>query len=115
MIIFLARAANIVRRDMVEMQTIFSGSFDPDCQVKSVPQSLITLVSMIQDGLNIRYQSGDGITQPTLTISQLLLFNSSKRRRTGSTVVHHSKTKEPRLPIYVGLTVHARTRKRELI
>ncbi|KAL5005325.1 hypothetical protein ScPMuIL_018781 [Solemya velum] len=113
--ICLARAANIVRRDMVDMQMNFNGSFSSDCQVKSVPQSLVALVSMIQDGSNIRSQSGNVVTQTTLSIAQLLLFNRSKRRRTGSKAVYHNKTKEPSLPIYLGLTVHARTRKRELI
>ena len=35
----LARAAKIVRRDIPDLQTKFTGSFDPDCQVKSVPCS----------------------------------------------------------------------------
>ncbi len=45
--ICLARAAKIVRRDMFEMQAKFTGSFDQDCQVKSVPHSLMALMNMI--------------------------------------------------------------------
>ena len=48
--IHLARAANIVRRDMLKMTTSFSGSFDTLCQEESVPNSLIALVSMILNG-----------------------------------------------------------------
>ncbi len=48
--ICLARAAKIVRRDMLKLQSTFTGTFDKDCQVKSVPHSLLTLVSMIHQG-----------------------------------------------------------------
>ena len=34
----LARAAKIVRRDMLKLEANFTGSFDKDCQIKSVPQ-----------------------------------------------------------------------------
>ncbi len=44
----------MIRRDMFEQEAQFTGSFDQDCQIKSVPQSLLTLVSMIQDGANIK-------------------------------------------------------------
>lgn len=39
--ICLARAAKIVRRDMLKLQSTFTGTFDKDCQVKSVPHSLV--------------------------------------------------------------------------
>ena len=41
--------------------------------------------------------------------------DSSIRRRDGSTAIHHNKTRETPLAIYVGLTVHAMTRKRGLV
>ena len=37
--ICLAKAAKIVRRDMLELRAMFTGSFDQDCQQKSVPKS----------------------------------------------------------------------------
>ena len=40
--ICLARAAKIVRRDMLKTQSSFTGTFDQNCQVKSIPQSLLT-------------------------------------------------------------------------
>lgn len=113
--ICLARAATIVRREMFQTAATFTGSFEGDCQVKSVPQSLLTLVAMILDGPNIKSQSGDGVTQATLSTAQLLQYNSSIHRRVGSTTMRHNKDRETPLPIYVGLTVHARTRKRDLI
>ena len=38
--VHLARAANIVRRDMFKMKNKFSGSFGTKCQEDSVPVSL---------------------------------------------------------------------------
>ena len=45
--VHLPRAATIVRRDMLKMKNEFSGSFDAQCQEKSVPVSLLALVSMV--------------------------------------------------------------------
>ena len=70
---------------------------------------------MILNGPNIKSQSGDGVPQATLSTARLLQYNCSIQRRAGSTSVRHHKDRETPLPIYVGLTVHARTRKRDLI
>ena len=59
---------------MFEMQAKFTGSFDQDSQVKSVPHSLLALVNMIHD---IKSQS---VSQATLSTAQLLQHNSSVRR-----------------------------------
>lgn len=113
----LARAAKIVRRDMLQLHATFTGSFDESCQVNSVPQSLLSIVAMILDGPDIQSQSQSvsGTHQASLSIAQLLQYNSSARRRTGSAGIRHNKARETPLPIYVGLTVHARTRKRDLV
>jgi len=110
-----SRAAKIVRRDMNDLQIKFSGSFEPECQLNSVPQSLLSIVAMIHGGSNIASQSPDGVNQETLSMAQLLMFNSARQKRERNINVYHSKIREPPLPIYVGLTVHARTRKRDLI
>ena len=49
-----ARAAKIVRRDMLKLQSTFTGTFTKDCQVKSVPSSLLPLISMIHRGPSIK-------------------------------------------------------------
>jgi len=61
--ICLARAAKTVRKDMLKLQSTFTGTFDKDCQVKSVPHSLLTLVSMIHRGPSIKVQGVDGFFQ----------------------------------------------------
>ena len=97
---------------MFEMQAHFTGSFDQDCQMKSVPHSLLALVNMIHSGPGINSQR---MSQATLSTAQLLQYNNSVCRRAKSIGAHHNKSRETPLPIYVGLTVHARTRKRDLI
>jgi len=72
--ICLARAAKIVRRDILDMEAKFTGSFDQDCQKKSVPHSLLALVDMIHNGPNIKSKS---MSQVTLSIAQLLQYNTS--------------------------------------
>ncbi len=68
---------------------------------------------MIQDGANS--PTITSAIQSALSVAQFLLYNSSVRRRAESTGTYHSKTRETPLPIYVVLTVHARTRKHDLI
>lgn len=38
--ICLAKAAKIVQRDMLKLQSTFTGTFEKDCKMKSVPHSL---------------------------------------------------------------------------
>jgi len=114
----LARAANIVRRDMFKMKNQFNGSFEEKCQEESVPASLLALVAMVVNGPNIEAQtSSSAMPQPILTISQLLLYNSLVRRRKNqsTSTIRHNKDRETPLPIYLGMMVHTKTRKRELV
>ena len=113
--ICLARAAKIVRKDMLKLQSTFTGTFNKDCQVKSVPNSLLTLVSMIHRGPSIKAQGVDGFSQATLSVAQLLQYNCFVRQRHEAAGVHHNKARETPLPVYIGLNIHARTRKREVI
>ena len=114
--IHLARAANIVRRDMLKIKTAFSGSFDTYCQEDSVPHTLTGLVGMVLNGSNIRDQPNHlCIPVPTLAISQLLVFNFSARRRESTTdPIEHSHHQETPVPVYLGLLMHTKTRKRDL-
>lgn len=115
--IILAKAAKIVRRDLLAMEkTDFHGKFENDCQEKSVSQSLLSLVKMIMGGPNIETQSSNVIeAQATLTIAQLIRFNCTVRRRKDTLAMYHTKEREPPLPIYLGLLLHAETRKRGLV
>ena len=113
----LARAAQTVRKDMFKAYPSFNGSFPDRCQEDSVPQLLLSLVSMILEGPSIKDQSCQ-VSTPCLTIAQLLRYNSVKHGRKGAapdTHVRHSINQETPLPVYVSLMLHAHTRKRELV
>lgn len=116
--VHLARAAKIVRRDMLNMENQFCGSFEPNSQEESVPKSLLALVAMVLNGASIEAQSSSSITQPVLTISQLLMSNSTVRRQKNeqaSCPTRRTQGRETPLPIYLGVLVHTKTRKRELV
>ena len=111
----LLKAAAIVRRHMFDMSYKFNGTFEEGCQESSVPDSLVALVSMILDGTNIGGDPELTTTQSALSIAQLMQFNSHARRRKGSIGTRHKLSNETPLPIYLGLELHAHTRKRQLI
>lgn len=113
--ICLAKAADIIRRDMLKKNVQFDGSFLSDCQEDSVPMNLMSLISMIMDGPNITKKETQEARQSALSIAQILKYNSCVRRREGSTGIYHSKGRETPLPIYIGMMIHGHTRKRELV
>ena len=95
---------------------LFNGTFGDNCQQASIPESLKTLVSMILGGPNIASQSSNIVdAQTTLSISQLLLFNSTKQHRSEKYANYHSIDREPPLPIYFGLLIHGETRRHGLV
>lgn len=111
----MSRVADIVRRDMFTNDCPpFNGTFTDDCQQRSVPSSLLTLVSMILHGSSImnevNYQS-----QAALSLSQLLLHNSVRHMKTESTDTRHSRDREPPLPLFLGAYVHSKTRSKDMI
>ena len=114
--VHLAKAAEIVRRDMLKMKNEFRGSFDAKCQEKSVPVSLLALVSMVLYGTNITTQtSSASMPQPALTLSQMLMYNCLLHQSKTATPTRHSQDRETPLPTYLGIPVHTKTRKRALV
>ena len=95
----------------------FEGSFKENCQNDSVPKSLLSLIQMILYGPNIEDQTTNSTRlQASLSISQLIKYNSYIRRRDGEVKKERrNKTRETPLPLYVALSIHAKTRSRELI
>ena len=115
--VHLARAAQIVRRHMFDPKP-FTGSFEENCQEKSVPHMLLALVSMVLEGPSIKDQIRECSTPAALSIAQILKYNSVKHMRKQadtSSAVRHSSAQETPLPIYIGLLLHAQTHKRDLV
>ena len=110
-----AKGSKITRNNIFEGQTFqFSGNFPPGCQNDSVPSSLLCLVSMLLNGPNITDQDTE-VSQACLTIAQLIVFNAKKSASSVNKKSRHSHEREPLLPIYIGLNVHAQTRSRKLV
>ena len=70
---------------------------------------------MIHRCPSIKAQGIDGFSQATLSVSQLLQYNCFVRQQHEASGVHHNKVRETPIPVYIGLNIHARTRKREVI
>ena len=112
----LLRATNIIRHDILSTCVKFDGTFHTGCQQNSVPNSLKTFIGMVLGGPNITMQCSNMIeAQTTLTLAQLVIVHMIKCRSKGTTSSYHSTDHEPPLPIYLGLMLHAKTRKRDLI
>ena len=119
--IHLMHTAKLIRQELfVGNSGDFNGSFDENSQKNSIPQTLITLIGMLLEGPG-NCDANDN--QATLTISQLIKFNAVKRpRRTllvdagqRGPIVRHSVNQETPMPIYLGIMLHAATRKKKLV
>ena len=112
----LAKVASIVRNDILEHKGFsFAGCFPLECQEKSIPTSLKSLVSMIINGLNLKDQNYCE-SQACLTVCQTIIFNTKKRSaESSSSKPRHVAPREPPLPLYIGFNMHPLTRSKTLI
>ena len=110
----LTKCASIIRRDLLKQKSHFQGNFSPDCQTDALPQTLRCLVGMILGGANIETQSLAKDEQSALSVAQLIFFNYRSSRKTRP-LTNHSTDREPPLPVYLGMKIHAETRKKGLV
>ena len=101
------KTAKLIRNDMLHMSTQFSGSFPSDCQETAVPQSLLTLINTLLYGNEL---TSDAYSQPAISLSQLIMFDSIKRSKENTKSLYHSYSRETPLPVYLGMMVHCQTR-----
>ena len=107
----LAKTARLVRRDIFNHKSQpFNGTMD---QKKSIPESLLVLMSMLLTGPIITCDN-KAKTQAALSIAQLVKFNCVKRCGSRKKTIHTQEQETP-LPLYMGLKIHAQTRSRSLI
>ena len=90
----LERTANIVREEMFNESSSVTGSVTQGCQKGSVPQGLLSLVTMILEGPNAKCQLTAKPSQAALTLAQLLKFNSVKHARKTEQCTRHIKSQE---------------------
>ncbi|CAH1160137.1 unnamed protein product [Phaedon cochleariae] len=111
----LSKAAAIVRKEIKQSNVSFPYKFEEGSQQHAVPSSLMSIVSMILYGCNIKKRScSNSQTQPALTISQLLLFNC-KSERSNPNVMYHQRIREPPIAVGLGLYIHTHTRQRQIL
>ncbi len=114
----LLRAASIVRKDLFSKKNEFKGSLI-DAQYQDLPKSLNMLVEMILSGTDICHETGPeyNLKDIASSMTQLLVFNAVKRVKKDSKHVRtrHPLDRETMLPLYMGLTVHNKTRRKDLV
>ncbi len=110
----IAKITKEIRKEIFAFEHFkFSGSFPENCRSTSVPYNLKLLVAMLLEGTNADIDS-----QACLTITQLTLFNSKKKSTKNAAESkrgRHTPSREPTLPLYLGLKVHALTRSKKLV
>lgn len=113
--IILAKAAKILRRHMVEHKCKFEGSLYENSVYDSLPSALLQFICMIEHGADIKSQLRFGATITDLAMAQLLQYNCFAKYKEGAITQRHSRDRETPLPVYIGMSVHAKTRKRHLV
>jgi len=113
--VIMSHVADFIRRDIFGNKCpSFDGSFADDCQHRSVPPSLLTLIAMILYGTNIKHEANYQ-SQTALSLSQLLVFNSVRHLNTEASDTRHSRDREPPLPLFLGACIHSKTRSKDLV
>ena len=95
---------------MVTVNSLRTSIYLLNCQVDSVPPSLLSIVYMLT-GYECNKDSGNetlNSSNPALSIAQLIQFNSVKHRD-GSKHLRYSADKETPLSIYITLLIHSET------
>ena len=72
------------------------------------------LVSMILNGSNLKDQDKRD-SQACLTIGQSIIYNTKGKTSRTAVKTRHTLEREPPLPIYIGINVHALSRSKTLI
>ena len=97
----------------------FLGSFESNCQDVSVPPLLLHLVEQILKGTGIQSKSGEKtnpVNNAALSISQLIVFNAKEKGKNDPNTSQRSNVdRETPLPLYLGIMIHSKTRKRSVI
>lgn len=83
--------------------------------VSGTSETLLYLLTMILEGPNAKRQSSTKPSQVALTLAQLLKFNSVKHARKTEKCTRHVKIQETPLPVYIGVMLHVKTRKKDLM
>ncbi|KAE8744656.1 hypothetical protein FOCC_FOCC008717 [Frankliniella occidentalis] len=96
-----------VRKSVFSSEIKFTGSFSENCEESCIPPTLLALVNMLLYGSSILAECR--ASKPAVSISQLVLANMLKRKPSGN-IVRFNQTREPPLPLYIGLSLFSSSR-----
>ena len=113
--IHLAKAADIIRKEMLNHKTKRNNQFEEGSGEESIPPSLLQFVCNVEHGVDIKSHLKHGVVKSDLAIAQLLQYNCYTKDKGGSAIHRHSKDHETPFAVYIGMIVFAKTRKRQLI
>ena len=115
--ICLERAACIIRKEILIKQddkklsnknnVISKEILSSQSEIDFISPPVMSFINMVLNGSNVD-TSDKKRSSSALTIAQLIQFNTAKQQQ-------QKKSNETPLPLYMGLIVHPRTRKKSLI
>lgn len=111
----IAKAAKLLRRCILDHQSRFDGTFSEGSVKNAIPPLLLQFIGMVEHGADIKSQLRFGTSKSDQAIAQLLQYNCYSRYKEGAATHRHSKDRETPFPVYMGLSVYAKTRKRNLV
>ena len=112
----LVRAASRIRRTLLINDEVFDGDLSEERQRKSVPSSLVQLVSLILDGGNLGQKKSNNLERTSTNIEQVIRFNSVRHCRCEGIDDHrHSTKNEPPLSVAIAVMIHSRTRNKSIV
>ena len=77
---------------------------------------MLFLLRIILEGTNINSESFYATNQASLSLAQLIKFNSVKRKpRETAICPRHTLYQETPLPVYLGTMIHSKTRMKDVI
>ena len=100
---------------MLDHTSKFDGTFHDGCIEEAIPSSLVQFVGMIEHGADIKSQLRFDVSKTDLVIAQLLQYNCYAKYKEGAANHRHSTNRETPFPIFLGMSVYAKTRKRMLV
>ena len=113
--VLLNKAAKIMRRQMISQEFSFGGSFYDGYVEESLPPAVLQFICMIEHGVDIQSKLRFGASKTDLAMAQLLQYNCYAKNREGAKTFRHSKERETPFPVFMGMSVYAKTRKKVLI
>ena len=111
----VSKAAEILRRQIFECKASFEGSFEDSYMNSCTPPMLLNFVSSISHGTDIKSHMDVGVSKPDVALAQLIQFNCFAKYNASALYQRHSKDRESAFPVFTGLSVHSKTRKKEIV